>query len=279
MKRHLIAWSAALALLFTAGIAFAQAEPPTHLTVRCAGTALLPAVSGGESARALPADVSALTVEIDGVAFPMGNRADTQEEAFPFVWTNAEAMSVVSGDARILIRCALSYTEGDRTESIAASFALTPSDSNCAHTPRGVDLCITAEMLGSAIAPSVSLAKVPSPSPSACPTASPTARPTATPTASPTARPTATPTASPTACPTATPTVSPTACPTATPTVSPTACPTATPTAIPTPTATPTDNIPATGDVSNLWLVILLLVRLCAIAGIILLYVRRAHRP
>ena len=108
------------------------------------------------------------------------------------------------------------------------------------------------------------------PEPTATPTPEPTATPTPEPTATPTPEPTATPTPEPTATPTPEPTATPTPEPTATPTPEPTATPmlesTATPT--PEPTATPTpyidteiiNNLPKTGDNTNIGVYVCFLV-------------------
>lgn len=62
------------------------------------------------------------------------------------------------------------------------------------------------------------------------------------------------------------------------PTPTPVLTPTPTPTLVPGTNAPPSNTLPQTGEVSDMWLIIMVLTGLCAITGAVLLILRRADR-
>ncbi|MEG1882263.1 MAG: hypothetical protein RRZ24_03685 [Clostridia bacterium] len=282
-------------------VALAKEETYGHVDIRSTGILTLNIETKDMETGAVmiqtysqPVEITNLSVTVDGNAVILGTKQMSESSSYPQEYPSLDRALQISAKAKILVTCSFSYTVNGEISTMTREYAFTPADSNCESIPKGIDLFIRAEetvalpdSMPKAVAQRSEMILLDSATPvPATPTpipATPTPFP-ATPTpfpATPTPIP-VTPTpvpATPTPIP-ATPTLNPTT-PTPVPASQSPVIITATPSPAPltpTPRVTPTDDVPKTGQETDLWMVILVMVGLCAIAGIVLITVRRAHK-
>lgn len=267
MKRKRIAYFVLLmtALCLCFGSALAKEEVYYgHVDVRSAGSVILTVHTRNPSDQSvvvskqtIPVEIKNIKVAADGVEIQMSGQRASESAAYPMEYQSLQRDLRLVESAQIDVTCTFGFVFNGETKQVTGTYHFKPADSNCEGTPKGVDLTITAEKIQEAM-----LEVLPTPTPMPKQTPDPASCKISTPV------PTVTPTVAPTVTPTPVPTVTPV----------PTATPQCTVTPKPTPTATPTDNVPATGDYTDMWTVIFVVLGVCAIAGIVLVSVKRAHK-
>ncbi len=294
MKRRIIIGIAATLLLLTTALGSAAArgkdndkdpsETFAHVDVRSTGSVTVKTITTDQNtgkitevSETVPVEITDVAVKVDGNPLRMTGKINSKSNAYSYEYQSVMRNLSIRANAKIDVTCKIKLTYDNEIFTIEDTYRFTSADSNCEATGenRGIDLTVSAEKRREIIIP---LAPTPTPTPVVTPTPTPVITPTPTPVVTPTPTPVVTPTPTPVVTPTPTPVVTPTPTPTIVVTAIPTNTPTPTPRITPTPTPRIYYVVPRTGEVTDMWLVILICTGLCAIAGIVLISVKRSQR-
>ena len=297
MKRKRCAWiMTGLLMLGTVSAAFAAGNgvrykpikpTPTpaitvygHIDVRAAGQVTFvtntidPATEQTvQTTQTVNVDITNVQVTCDGTKISMSKLKRSESSAYPFEYQSIKRNMEVPSTASIVVTCAFRTTVDGVTEETTGSFTFRPADTNCQGTPKGIDLTVTAEKIRAVVIPTFT----PTPVPDGTPTPVPDDTPTPVPDDTPTPVPDDTPTPVPDGTPTPVPDDTPTLVPDGTPTPISADAPTPVWSNTPAPQTT-LDDVPQTGDGSELVTAFAVGIGVLCIAGLALLYVLKVHK-